>query len=147
MTKLPPIEKIYEAWTALADHRVDIKFENPEEGYADVSSSDGQKAYVVKFSGNKYSSDDNATYWRGYAGYPVIAVMMLQGKLPFDEEEAAKWSGINWTRLNKEHRNNYGAVVAEVCAQRGIDATRASEAAQRVMDVLATLPAEIKRKI
>lgn len=142
MKKMPPLEKIYEAWTALVDDRVKIN-----DGQADVSSSDGEKSYVVKFSGNQYASDDNATFWRGYPGYPVIAVLMKQGKLPYDAEEANNWKNINWTRLNKSHKNNYAEAVAEVAEERGIDMQKAQETAMKVLDQLKELPLEIKRKI
>ncbi len=61
MKKFPPIEKILEAYTAIADGHV--KLENDQ-------------ALVT-------SSNDNASYWQGYLGYPGIAVLMLQGKLPY----------------------------------------------------------------
>ena len=142
MKKFPPIEKIYEAWTALADNRVNL-----HDGYADVSSSNGEKAYVVRFSGNQYSSDDNATFWRGYPGYPVIAVLMLQGKLPYDVSEAELWKNINWTQINKKYRNNYAEAVAEIAKERNINMENSSAAAEKVMEALNDLPLEIKRKI
>ena len=142
MKKFPPIEKIYEAWTALADNRVNL-----HDGYADVSSSNGEKAYVVRFSGNQYSSDDNATFWRGYPGYPVIAVLMLQGKLPYDVSEAELWKNINWTQINKKYRNNYAEAVAEIAKERNINMETSSAAAEKVMEALNDLPLEIKRKI
>lgn len=79
--KLGPKEKIYEAYSALADERVKL-----EEDKASVSSSDGKKTYTIRWRDNVYVSDDNATYWQGYPGYPVIAVMMLKGELPYDKE-------------------------------------------------------------
>lgn len=142
MKKLPPIEKVFEAWTALADNRIKL-FDN----YAEVSSSDGEKHYVVRFSGDLYSSDDNATFWQGYPGYPVIAVLMLQGKLPYNKEEAALWKNINWTKLNKSHKNKYSEAVQEIAQERGIDMTKAIRGAETVMDKLSTLPIIIKRKI
>ena len=142
MKKLPPIEKVYEAWTALADGRVTM-----HDGYADVSSSDGTKDYVVRFFGNQYSSDDNATFWQGYAGYPVIAVLMLRNLLPYNHEEAELWKDINWTELNKKYKNNYSKAVEEIASQRGIDQEKARSEAQLVIDKLSELPIEIKRKI
>lgn len=142
MKKLGPIEKVYEAWTALADHRVAL-----HDGYADVSSSDGEKSYIVKFADNQYSSDDNATYWQGYPGYPVIAVLMLQGKLPYDPIIASEWKNINWTSLNKQFKNKYAEAVAFIAAERNIDMDKASEEARKVMEALSNLPIEIKRKI
>lgn len=142
MKKLSPIEKVYEAWTALADERVKLN-----DGYADVSSSDGEKSYIVRFSGNQFSSDDNATYWQGYPGYPVIAVMMLLGRLPYDKEEAELWKNINWTQLNKKHRNNYAQAVEEIARERDIDLKKSYEKAHKVIDELMNLQLEIKRKI
>lgn len=142
MNKFPPLEKIYEAWTAVADNRVNLY-----DGFANVSSSDGEKEYLVKFSGNQYSSDDNATFWRGYPGYPVIAVLMMQGKLPYDSKEAELWKNINWTLINKKHKNNYAEAVEEIAQERGINLTDSATAAEKVMEALKKLPIEIKRKI
>lgn len=142
MNKLPPIEKIYEAWTAIADHRIRL-----HDGYADVSSSDGKKSYVVRFNGDLYSSDDNASYWRGYAGYPIIAVLMLQRRLPLDLSEAELWKDINWTELNKRHKNRYSEAVAEIATERNIDMGKAHEEAEKVMEALKELPIIVKRKI
>lgn len=142
MKKMPPIEKVFEAWTALADNRVIMKDDS-----ADVSSSDGEKSYVVKFSGDQYSSDDNATFWQGYLGYPVIAVLMKQGKIPYDENEAKLWKNINWTLQNKKFKNNYPLAVAEIAQERGIDLEKSYFEAKKILEDLAKLPIIIKRKI
>ena len=82
MEKLPPIEKIFEAYSALADGRVTIS-EDTEEAH--IASSDGAKHYTVRWEGSHYTSNDSATYWAGYPGYPVLAVWMKQGILPVNE--------------------------------------------------------------
>lgn len=89
--KIPPIEKIHEAYSAVADGRITIK-----DTEADVLSSDLAKQYLVKWENETYSSNDNASYWKGYLGYPIIAVLMLQGKLSLDKEIAENFKGINW---------------------------------------------------
>ena len=139
---MPPIEKVYEAWTALADGRVAM-----HGGYATVASSDGAKEYTVRFSGDQYTSDDNATFWQGYPGYPVIAVLMLQDKIPYDKEEARLWKDINWTELNKKYKNKYAEAVRQIAEEKGINQKKAAESAQLVMEALSSLPIEIKRKI
>ena len=98
--KLPPIEKIHEAYSAIADKRVVLK-----ENEAEVSSSDLTKTYMVKWKDEVYSSNDNASYWQGYIGYPIIAVLMLQGKLPLNQEIAMYFQGINWKKINTEYKN------------------------------------------
>ena len=59
MSKLPPIEKIPEAYSAIADGRVTIQGDQ-----AIVYSSDRTKSYTVNWSDGVYSSNDNALYWQ-----------------------------------------------------------------------------------
>lgn len=144
MEKLPPIEKIYEAWSAVADGRVALR---PDERRASVASSNGAKGYTVSWNedGTAYSSNDNATYWQGYAGYPVIAVLMERGALPLDRAVAAKFADVNWTELNERHKRDYAAAVHEVVDERGLDAAQADAAAHEALNALAALAIEIKR--
>jgi hypothetical protein len=109
MEKMPPIEKIYEAYSAIADSRVVMG-----EDSARVISSDRTKEYTVKWEEGVYSSNDNASYWGGYAGYPIIAVLMLQGKLKLYRSVAGLFKDINWKKLNEKHKSKYGQAVQEV---------------------------------
>ena len=72
MEKLPPIEKVYEAWSAVADGRVAL---HPDERRAAIASSNGAKTYTVAWNenGSTYSSNDNATYWQGLDAVRVEA--------------------------------------------------------------------------
>ncbi|MBR7517949.1 hypothetical protein KC217_19935, partial [Mycobacterium tuberculosis] len=71
---LPKIEKVYEALSAVLDGRVELKAERS----AAVTSSSRDKAYTVEWSDDdkKIISNDNATYYQGYMGYPIIAVVI-----------------------------------------------------------------------
>lgn len=109
MIKLPPIEKIYEAFSAIADNRVTM-----EENGAKIVSSNYEKEYRVTWDDNVYTSNDNASYWQGYAGYPMIAVLMLQGKLSLNCHIADYFKGINWTELNAKYKGKYAKAVAEI---------------------------------
>lgn len=145
MEKLPPIEKIYEAYSALADNRINLA-----ENSAEVLSSDGSKSYTVTWKDNIYASTDNATYWQGYPGYPVIGVLILQAKLSVDQTIFEDFSGVNWNSLNKKHKRDYKAALLEVFAekqlsQEQIDAIE--EKTQQVFDQLKTLDLKIVRKI
>src|SRR5260370_32221694 len=75
--KMPPIAKVYEAIGALGDGRVTIE----DSTHASVRSSDDSKTYEVEISddGREISSNDTASYWQGYLGYPAIAVMPAPG--------------------------------------------------------------------
>lgn len=144
MKKLPKVEKIYEAYSVLADGRFDLA---PD--HLLVRSSDGLKEYKVTWddAGN-YRSNDSATYWQGYAGYPVIAALLLQGRLPLDEEVAAWFTGIPWKVLNDAHKRDYAAAAAEAFERAGLDASqilRAEAAANEDLAALAALDITVGR--
>ena len=146
--KMPPIEKVYEAWSALADGRVKIDPESTvETGKALVGSSDDAKEYTVTWrEGDIYTSNDNATYWQLYPGYPIIAVLMLQHRLPEPSAELlAKFGGINWNAVNKAAKGNYAKAFAEAAAEAGIPVENARSEAETVMSQLSALPLSIKR--
>lgn len=129
MQKMPPTQKFYEAYTAIADGRVHPGSGDESTasagfgaaGSATVASSDGSKAYHVAWNGDEYASDDNATYWQGYPGYPVLAVLMLQGRLPFDLSVARRFRGIPWKQLNDAHKGDYDAAFKEACELKGLE--------------------------
>ena len=140
--KTGPVEKIYEAYSAIADGRVQIDAQNSS---AFVQSSDRRKTYSVRWEGKVYYSDDNATYWQGYAGYPVIAVLMKQGILPLKEETAALFSGINWNELNKRFKRDYAEAAASVMKERGLDTETIRRETEAILDSLKELDFELRR--
>ncbi len=143
MTKMPPIEKVYEAYSAIADGRVVLG-----EGVAQVASSDHTKQYTVTWDGDAYSSNDNATYWQGYAGYPVLAVLMLEGYLPLDTSVLPYFKGINWNEINAGHKSDYTGAAAEVFAKLradGVPVDKIVREAEKAHKELADLDIEIKR--
>ena len=144
MKKLPPLEKVYEAWSALADGRVSMCV---DEQRATVASSNGQKEYTVAWDadGRVCSSNDNATYWQGYAGYPVIAVLMLQGRLPLDRAAADGFAQVDWTDLNERCKRDYAAAVRAVVDERSLDAVRVEAAARKAFDALGALDIVVKQ--
>jgi len=121
--KLPPKEKIYEAFSVLADNR----YLHVQPGMVKVGSSDGSKQYTVEWteqnstSGTviKIASDDNASFWQGYIGYPIIAVLMINDLISFDRTIIDHFKGIPWKTLNKQFGNNYSKAVGIVLS--GID--------------------------
>ena len=140
MKKFPPIEKILEAYTAIADNHV--KLENDQ---ALVTSSNETKTYTVTFHDNTYTSNDNASYWQGYLGYPGIVVLMLQGKLPYDKELAQQFAGVDWNKINQEYKRNYAQAADTVWTAKGIGKTKAETELHPVYDTLKQLPINVKR--
>lgn len=113
MDKLPPVEKIYEAYSAIADGRIAL-FENQGE----VLSSNHAKTYIVTWDENTYTSSDNGTYWHGYAGYPIIAVLMLQGRIPYNSDTIEYFKEINWTEINAKHKSDYAKAAEAILSER-----------------------------
>lgn len=142
MKKLPPIEKIYEALSAIADNRIIMEDES-----AKVQSSDYTKEYTVKWKDNTYSANDNASYWGGYAGYPVIAVLLLQGKLKLQNAASVSLlKGINWKALNTKYKNKYDKAVNEILEQLDEEEMNALKTeVDRIYEEIKNLEVETKR--
>lgn len=105
------------------------------------------KEYTVCWESNIYSSNDNASYWRGYLGYPVIAVLMLQDKLYCDSNIVKWFAGIQWKSLNDLHKRDYDAAVAEavdIMESRGANGDELERAVNKTYECLGRL--EIGRK-
>jgi hypothetical protein len=118
--KLPPKEKIYEAFSVLADERYVIV----EKGKATVHSSTGEKHYTVLWNEDPdpagfltITSNDNGSHWQGYTGYPIIAVLMILHKIRFDAGILIYFKSIPWHVLNKANNNDYGKVVEIILAK------------------------------
>ena len=144
MEKMPPIEKIHEAYSAIADGRV--RMTGDTEAY--IRSSGGEKEYTVRWDGNTYYSDDSASYWQGYPGYPVIAVLMLQGRLSLDRKIAASFSGVNWSVLNKKYKRNYAKAAAEVLSSikaNGGDVAAVNTEIEKVYEEIRQLDIAVRR--
>ncbi len=147
--KETPIEKVPEAWTAIVDGRVRIEEgSNENAGKAVVSSSNGEKEYIVTWrdNGKIFTSTDPATFWQGYAGYPVLAVMMTIGKLTYDRNLAQRFEGVEWKTVNTKFRNNYAKALQHVEEERGIDPDTVATAAGKVLAQLQALDLTLKRK-
>ena len=137
MEKLPPIEKIYEAYSAIADNRVTLMKES-----AAVLSSNREKEYTVTWENGVYTSNDNASYWRGYAGYPIIAVLMLQKKLSLNSDIIDYFKGINWTELNKKYKAKYSEAVEEVMDnlnRKNVNVSKIKEEVEKVYEEIKAL--------
>src|SRR5512146_3540376 len=106
---MPPPIKVFEAIGAIGDGRVRALDETTPPTAWEVASSDGTKRYRVEVSadGREISSNDNASYWQGYLGYPAIAVLMARGTLHASAEAIRALAGIPWKKLNRRFKNDY----------------------------------------
>ncbi|MCX7918508.1 MAG: hypothetical protein N3A72_02640 [bacterium] len=113
--KMPPIAKVYEALSAVADQRVNIIGATN----AQVLSSTREKVYDIEWSADmqSFSSNDNASYWQGYIGYPIIAVLLKLGKLTYDNKIVGLLANIPWKEINLKFKRDYEKAVAYVLEQ------------------------------
>jgi hypothetical protein len=136
----PPLAKVYEALTAVADGRVHLS--GPTS--ASVVSSQGDRTYFVEWLDGfvAASSNDNASYWRGYIGYPIVAVMLRTGVLAYAPHIAALLRGVQWKEVNMRHRNDYDAAVAAVLGElsaKGVPTDDILDEVNRVFGRLRTM--------
>lgn len=138
--KMPPLIKVYEALGALGDGRVRER----GAGAAEVVSSDRSKTYMVEVSadGREISSNDNASYWQGYLGYPGVAVLLARGLLKARGDTARALAGIPWKEINRRLKNDYERTTAEVArivAERGGDFDKIRAEAESILAALREL--------
>jgi hypothetical protein len=122
---MPKKAKVYEALGAVADGRV--RLVGPAR--AEVVSSTGERTYTVTWSddGRAFSSNDNASYWQRSMGYPIIAVLLAEGRLAYDPALAAPLAGVAWKRLIEGFKRDYDkAVTAALQAAEEHGADRAA---------------------
>lgn len=138
--KRTPKAKVYEALSAFADGRVDVV----SNGEATVASSDRAKTYTVVWDEGReaFGANDNASYWVGYMGYPIIATVMKLGLLRPQPDAAALLAGVNWNELNRAYKRDYDAAVEYVLQnieRDGGDADAVRAEADRLFEELKLL--------
>ena len=103
MWDTPPISKIYEALGTVADGRLEI---NGNSGKC--FSSSGNKYYDIIYDHEKKAimTNDNASYWKGYLGYPAIAFLLQSNRLPYRPELGQLLKGVAWKDINQKFNND-----------------------------------------
>jgi len=102
------------------------------------------RTYRVEISadGREISSNDNASYWQGYLGYPAIAVLLARGTLRASAEPTRALAGIPWKELNRRFKNDYertAAEVARIVTERGGDFCAIRREAAPILEAMAAL--------
>ncbi len=139
--KHPIKAKVYEAFGAIADQRVEL-IGNDQ---ARITSSAGDRKYTVRWSTDRrrFTSNDNATRWQGTIGYPIIAVLLMLNEIALDRRIAAELAGVPWKRLNDQARRDYDSVIEKVLGEKNMDTRKRIEAeVDRIHDELTSLKIE-----
>jgi len=136
---MPPLIKVYEAFGAIADGRVKLL----SDGQATVASSDGSKNYTVTVANQarEISSNDNASYWQGYLGYPAIAVLIARGFISVPSERMTPLASIQWKDINRRLKD-YAKAMTEADRQviaSGGDPIAIRAEAEKVIEALGEL--------
>lgn len=137
---MPPLIKVYEAMGALGDGRVRLQ----DGGRAQVTSSEGDKTYDVEISADnrEISSNDNASYWQGYLGYPGIAVLLARGFYRPPANVIDALAGVPWKELNRRFRNDYDKTleaVSKTVEENGHDPDAVRIEAEALMEAVRKL--------
>ncbi len=148
MLKVPPRVKVLEALGAIADGRIKIVNEHK----ALVTSSEGDKLYRVYYypNLNAANSTDNGTRFRKYVGYPIIALLMVEGVLPFNKEFSEALKGIDWKRINSKFKDysKTEEYVFSIVKSKGVDPKQLESFVVGVLDKIKKLglryPWEVK---
>lgn len=145
MKKMPPIAKIYEAFSVLADGRIKL-----EENKATITSSNDEKQYTVIWNENEITSNDNATFWQGYPGYPVIAVWLMKNTISYHKDVIKYFKNINWHEINKQNKRDYQKGIEDILTalrEDNIDTEKIEEEVNRIYLAIENLDFKIVRKI
>lgn len=145
MKKMPPIAKIYEAFSVLADGRIKL-----EENKATITSSNDEKQYTVVWNENEITSNDNATVWQGYPGYPVIAVWLIKNRISYQKDIIKYFKNINWHEINKQNKRDYQKGIEDILnalREDNIDTEKIEEEVNRIYFAIENLDFKIVRKI
>ena len=138
--KMPPKAKVYEALSAVADKRVSITGDTT----AKVQSSSRDKIYDVEWSKDisEITSNDNASYWQGYMGYPIIAVLLQIGKISFNPRIANLLADVPWKSINEQFKRNYDKAISyilEAIEARGESRMEITQEVERIYEQLGSL--------
>lgn len=120
LLEAPPRIKVLEALGSIADGRV--RFAGDREAIVGSSMGDREYRVYVDVERSEAYSDDNGTRFRGYVGYPIIAVLMLRGVLPYDERIAKALRGLPWRELNERFKRYaiVEGIVKREAEKRGV---------------------------
>jgi len=130
----PPVNKVYEALGAIGDGRMEVTGNT-----ARVYSSSRNKFYEVSYDpeSNTISSNDNASYYVGYLGYPAIAFLLICGLVDWDPVMAEYLAGFRWKDINQRFKNDFAKTDAyideELVKVHGIDLTQFHQKLEKLL--------------
>lgn len=136
----PPLNKVYEALGAIGDKRIEL-----DRNCAKVYSSSRNKYYDVVYDPTTHSitSNDNASYYVGYLGYPSITYLLASGMIDYDPVLAEYLAGFAWKDINQKFKNNFAKTDAyidgEVAQKHNVDIGDFHTSLEHILDKVIAL--------
>jgi hypothetical protein len=142
--KLPPKIKVYEALGSVADGRISVEKDLTR---GSVKSSRGDKQYIVLYDEkqNAIMTNDSASYWVGYLGYPAIAFLLEIGKIDYDKTVSGILKDIPWKDVNVKFKNDFEKTenyVLESAKNKGFDTNCLKDEVDRIYGILKEMKLE-----
>lgn len=110
----PPKDEhiVYEALSAIADNRFTLVSESEAQCY----STSRNKFYSVHYDSENSAimSNDNMAFYVDEVSYPMVAMLLVKGKLEYNPEILKYFKDIKWKDINQRNKNNYMKSVNEV---------------------------------
>lgn len=112
--KKPHISKIYEALSAIADGRIEVKGNR-----AKCYSLSSENFYDIEYDpiNGGIMSNDNSAYYTFALSYPMIAYLMLIGKIPYNEKLVEILPNICWKDIDQGFKNDYDKSIKFVLGE------------------------------
>lgn len=110
---VPPRIKRYEALGSIADERTKSKVWEYR-----VYSSSGNKYYTIEYDTDTQAimTNDNATFYKWYLGYPALCYLLEQWILEYKEKHAILLKWIYRKQLNTDMKYDFDAVIIHIQA-------------------------------
>jgi hypothetical protein len=137
--KKPHIARIYEALTVIADGRIEI---NGNQGKCYSITND--KVYDIQYNpmNGSIMSNDNAAFYTNSLSYPMIAYLMLIGKIPYQEKLLEIFKDVCWKEVNIHFKNDYDKSIKFVLGglkKEGRDTDFIRNEVKRIYDFICSL--------
>lgn len=133
--ELPPEFKVYEALGALADNRIELVNKNEKLTLEDNPSkekvvvendeniiearqfsSTKNKFYTIKYNPatSQIMTNDNATWFVGYLGYPALSLLLYIGSINFNKDILPYFKNIPFKEINQKNKNVFSKTQLEI---------------------------------
>lgn len=103
--KIPHINKVYEALSAIADNRIQLISNTKGR----QTSTSGNKFYTITYdpTTGAMMSDDNVAYWTDSISHAMIAFLLKTGRIDYNPKFLPYLANIKWKDINQKFKNDF----------------------------------------